>query len=69
VALDFATRHPVQRIVLISVSTTLREEAAMVVGGFLSHLLIENYDNRICLARPIATPISAPPNYLSWNRR
>jgi uncharacterized protein len=49
VALDFATRHPVQRIVLISVFTTLREEAAMVVGGFLSHLLVENYDNRACL--------------------
>ena len=49
VALDFATRHPVQRIVLISVFTTLREEAAMVVGGLLSHLLIENYDNRACL--------------------
>ncbi len=49
VALDFATRHPVQRIVLISVFTTLREEAAMVVGGLLSHLLVENYDNRACL--------------------
>jgi pimeloyl-ACP methyl ester carboxylesterase len=49
VALDFATRHPVQRIVLISVFTTLREEAAIVVGGFLSHLLVENYDNRACL--------------------
>jgi len=49
VTLDFATHHPVQRIVLISVYTTLREEAAMVVGGFLSHLLVENYDNRACL--------------------
>jgi uncharacterized protein len=49
VALDFATRHPVQRVVLISVFTTLREEAALVVGGPLSHLLIENYDNRACL--------------------
>jgi uncharacterized protein len=49
VALDFAARHPVRRIVLISVFTTLREEAAMVVGGLLSHLLIENYDNRACL--------------------
>jgi pimeloyl-ACP methyl ester carboxylesterase len=48
-ALDFATRHPVQRIVLISVFTTLREEAAMVVGRVLSHLLVENYDNRACL--------------------
>jgi pimeloyl-ACP methyl ester carboxylesterase len=49
VALDFATRHPVQRVILIAVFTTLREEAATVVGGFLSHLLIENYNNRACL--------------------
>ena len=40
---------PVQRIVLISVFTTLREEAAMVVGGLFSHLLVESYDNRVCL--------------------
>jgi pimeloyl-ACP methyl ester carboxylesterase len=59
VALDFATRHPVQRIVLISVFTTLREEAAMVVGGFLSHLLVENYDNRVCL-RDLSRRQSAP---------
>jgi fermentation-respiration switch protein FrsA (DUF1100 family) len=49
VALDFATRHSVQRIVLIAVFTNLREEAALVVGGPLSHLLRENYDNRMCL--------------------
>jgi hypothetical protein len=29
----------------------LREEAATVVGGRLSHLLIENYDNRESLAK------------------
>jgi uncharacterized protein len=45
VALDFATRHPAQRIVLVAVFTTLREEAALVVGGPLSYLLSENYDN------------------------
>ncbi len=45
-ALDFASRHPVRRLVLISPFTSLREEAAYVVGGWLSHLLIENYDNR-----------------------
>jgi pimeloyl-ACP methyl ester carboxylesterase len=49
VALDFATHHPVQRIVLVSVFTTLREEAAMMVGRMLSYLLIENYDNRAAL--------------------
>jgi len=32
--------------VLISPFTTLREEAARVVGGPLSHVLVENYDNR-----------------------
>lgn len=51
VAMDFATRHSVQRIILISPFTTLREEAATVVGGVLSHLLVENYDNRACLRK------------------
>ncbi|HEY8835028.1 MAG TPA: alpha/beta fold hydrolase [Chthoniobacterales bacterium] len=50
VALDFATRHSVQRIVLVAVFTNLREEAALVVGGPLSYLLSENYDNRRALA-------------------
>ncbi|MFL6513782.1 MAG: alpha/beta hydrolase family protein [Chthoniobacterales bacterium] len=45
-ALDFAARHSVRRAVLISPFTSLREEAAYVVGRWLSHLLIENYDNR-----------------------
>ena len=49
VALDFATRHSVQRIVLVAVFTNLREEAALVVGGPLSYLLSENYDNLSCL--------------------
>jgi pimeloyl-ACP methyl ester carboxylesterase len=45
VAIDFAARHRVQRVLAISPFTTLREEAACI-GGPLSHLLIENYDNR-----------------------
>jgi pimeloyl-ACP methyl ester carboxylesterase len=49
VALDFATRHSAQRIVLVAVFTNLREEAALVVGGPLSYLLSENYDNLSCL--------------------
>jgi fermentation-respiration switch protein FrsA (DUF1100 family) len=49
VALDFARRHSVQRIILIAVFTTLREKGATVVGGALSHLLVENYDNRAAL--------------------
>src|SRR5437667_3957383 len=49
VALDFAMRHPVQHIILISVFTTLREEAATMVGHPLSYLLIDNYGNRAAL--------------------
>jgi len=50
VAFDFAARHRVQRILAIAPFTTLREEAATVVGHPLSRLLIENYDNRETLA-------------------
>jgi pimeloyl-ACP methyl ester carboxylesterase len=46
VAIDFAARHRIQRVVAISAFTTLREEAACIIGGPLSHLLIESYDNR-----------------------
>ena len=46
VALDFAARHRIQRVVAISAFTTLREEAACIIGGPLSYLLIESYDNR-----------------------
>ena len=49
VALDFATRHSAQQIVLVAVFTNLREEAALVVGDPLSYLLSENYDNLSCL--------------------
>lgn len=51
VALDFAVHHHVQRIVLIAPFTTLREEAATMVGGWISHLLIESYDNRANLSQ------------------
>src|SRR3954452_18121238 len=44
-ALDFAAHHSIQRVVLISPFTTLREEAAHVFGP-LARLLVENYDNR-----------------------
>lgn len=46
VALDFAAHHHVERVVAVSPFTSLREEAAQVVGGPLSYLLTENYDNR-----------------------
>jgi pimeloyl-ACP methyl ester carboxylesterase len=46
VALDFAVHHRVQRIVLIAPFTSLRDEAATMVGRRLSCLLTENYDNQ-----------------------
>jgi pimeloyl-ACP methyl ester carboxylesterase len=51
VALDFAARHKIERVVLISPFTTLREEAATLVGGWISRLLIESYDNRANLTK------------------
>jgi uncharacterized protein len=59
VGLDFATRHPTEHIILIAVFTTLREEAATMVGKPLSYLLIENYDNRAALRK--LTQSSVPP--------
>lgn len=49
VALDFAVRHRPRRIVLVAPFSTLREEGALVVGEWLSYLLVENYDNRVRL--------------------
>jgi len=46
VAIDFGTRHRVQRVVAIAPFTTLREEAARLITSPLSYLLIESYDNR-----------------------
>jgi pimeloyl-ACP methyl ester carboxylesterase len=45
-ALDLAAHRPVQRIVLISPFTTLREEAAQLVGNWVSRVVVDNYDNR-----------------------
>jgi len=39
-------RVQVERVILIAPFTTLREEAATLVGGWVSRLLIESYDNR-----------------------
>jgi uncharacterized protein len=50
VAIDFGSRHRVQRVVAIAPFTTLREEAARIISGPLSHLLIESYDNRAGIA-------------------
>ena len=56
-ALDFAAHHPVERIVLIAPFTSLREEAATVVGTALSHILVENYDNRARLRELAEQPV------------
>lgn len=45
-ALDFAAHHRVESIVLAAPFTSLRDEAATIVGHYLARLLIENYDNR-----------------------
>ena len=50
VALDFATNHRVQKVVLIAPFTTLREEAATFFGGWIARMLIESYDNRANLS-------------------
>jgi uncharacterized protein len=53
VALDFAARHNIERVVLIAPFTTLREEAATMVGGWIARLLIESYDNRANLSETL----------------
>jgi uncharacterized protein len=45
-ALDFAVHHRVQRIVIVAPFTSLRDEAATIVGQYFAYLLIDNYDNR-----------------------
>jgi pimeloyl-ACP methyl ester carboxylesterase len=45
-ALDFAAHHRVQRVVVVAPFTSLRDEAATLVGQHLARLLVENYDNR-----------------------
>lgn len=54
VALDFAVHHRVERVMLVVPFTTLREEAATILGGWVARLLIESYDNRANLAEVAA---------------
>jgi pimeloyl-ACP methyl ester carboxylesterase len=49
-ALDFAVNHPVDRVVLLSPFTTLREMAQKTVGWPLCWLLRHKFDNRARLA-------------------
>ena len=48
--LEFAARHPVDRVVLISPFTSLRDMARMRFGWPLCWLLLHNFDNRARLA-------------------
>ena len=49
-ALEFATRHPVQRVILAAPFTSLREMARRTIGWPLCWLLLHNFDNRARLA-------------------
>ena len=53
-ALDFATQCDVQRIVAIAPFTTLRDEAATIIGRPLASLMADNYDNCENLQRVFA---------------
>ena len=60
--LNFATHHPVQRVILVAPFTCMRDMARRVVGWPLCWLLLHNYDNRARLAelaarahRPVVT--------------
>ena len=65
-ALDFASHHPqVRRIILLAPFTSLREEAAIIIGSTLSHLLRANYDNRAAL-RQLA-PRRPPPRVVIFH--
>jgi pimeloyl-ACP methyl ester carboxylesterase len=44
-AIDFAAHHRVEKLVVFSPFTSLRAEAARIVGRWLAHVLIDNYDN------------------------
>jgi pimeloyl-ACP methyl ester carboxylesterase len=54
-ALQFATRHPVQRIILFSPFTSMLDMAQRVVGSPLCYLLEHRYDNLSSLAELRAT--------------
>lgn len=50
VALQYAARHPVRRLVLISPFTTMKDMARRSVGWPFCELLVHRYDNRARLA-------------------
>lgn len=56
-ALEFASRHPVQRVVLLAPFTSLVEMARRTVGWPLCELLLDRFDNRARLAELAARPV------------
>jgi len=60
--LNFAVRHPVDRIVLLAPFTSLRDMAQRTVGWPLCWVLLHNFDNRARLRELAARP--NPPRVL-----
>lgn len=58
VALQYAARHPVRRIVLVAPFTTMLEMARSQVGFPLCHLLRHRYDNLAALSAIAPTPLT-----------
>ena len=56
VALEFATRHPVRKIVLLAPFTSLMDMARRQVGRPLCYLLRQHFDNRARLAELARRP-------------
>ena len=54
--LNFAVRHPVDRIILCAPFTSMRDMARRTVGWPLCWLLMHNYDNRARLGELAARP-------------
>jgi len=66
-ALQYAARHPVQRIILFSPFTSMLDMARQVVGSPLCHLLAHRYDNLASL-RAIKAKGQPPLNILHGDR-
>lgn len=56
----YASRHPVQQLVLIAPFTSLKDMASRVVGPLLSHTLLHDYDNRTRLREVLAGAVPVP---------
>ncbi|MBX7246370.1 MAG: alpha/beta hydrolase [Candidatus Sumerlaeaceae bacterium] len=65
VGLEFAVRHPLRQVVLISPFTTLKDVAKLVVGRPLSIFLLENYDNISRMKELMAAP--SPPQFTIYH--